>query len=237
MPLKICICRILTLINFESTMSTKSFNIKVSPAVGTVSAKYISPDKPNCIFTLAHGAGAGMDHLFMETLADALAKVGIATLRFNFPFMENKKGRADSPAIAHLTIEAAIQKAGELNPGLPLFASGKSFGGRMSSQYLSDHPDSPVKGIVFYGFPLHPSGKPSTERADHLKALKIPMLFLQGSKDTLATWELIEAVCKSLRKSTLVKLEGADHSFKAGKKDTMSLLVDETKKWVEKILK
>ena len=218
-------------------MSTKSFKIKVSPEVGTVSAKYVSPDKPKCIFTLAHGAGAGMDHAFMETLANALSKVGIATLRFNFPFTENKKGRPDSPAIAHLTIEAAIKKAGELNPGLPLFASGKSFGGRMSSQYLSDHPESPVKGIVFYGFPLHPSGKPSTDGAEHLKALKIPMLFLQGSKDTLATWELIEKVCKSLRKSTLVKLEGADHSFKAGKKDTMSLLVGETKKWVEKILK
>jgi len=222
--------------NFDSPMSTKSFKIKVSPAVGTVSAKYMSPDKPRCIFTLAHGAGAGMDHSFMETLAEALSKVGIATLRFNFPFTENKKGRPDSPAIAHLTIEAAIKKAGELNPGLPLFASGKSFGGRMSSQYLSDHPESPVKGIVFYGFPLHPSGKPSTDRAEHLKALKIPMLFLQGAKDTLATWELIEAVCKSLRKATLVKLEGADHSFKAGKKDVMSLLVDETKKWVEKIL-
>jgi uncharacterized protein len=217
-------------------MSTKSFKIKVSPEQGTVSAKYMSPDKPVCIFTLAHGAGAGMDHSFMETLADALSKEGIATLRFNFRFMENKKGRPDSPAIAHLTIEAAIRKARELNPGLPLFASGKSFGGRMSSQFLAGHPDSSVKGIVFYGFPLHPSGKPSAERAEHLKALKIPMLFLQGSKDTLATWDLIETVCKSLRKATLVKLEGADHSFKAGKKDILSLLVEETKQWVEKIL-
>jgi uncharacterized protein len=218
-------------------MSAQSLKLDVSPAVGKVSAKYIVPDKPKCIFTLAHGAGAGMDHSFMETLADALSKAGIATLRFNFPFAEHKKFRPDSPAIAHLTIEAAIKKAHELNPKLPLFASGKSFGGRMSSQYLAAHPDSPVKGIVFYGFPLHPSGKPSTERAGHLKELKIPMLFLQGSKDTLATWALIETVCKSLRKATLVELEGADHSFKAGKTDTMSLLVSETKKWVEKILK
>ncbi len=218
-------------------MTTKSLKIDVSPTVGRVSAKYIVPDKPKCIFTLAHGAGAGMDHVFMETLANALSEVGIATLRFNFPFTENKKGRPDSPAVAHATIEAAIKKARELNPKLPLFVSGKSFGGRMSSQFLSAHPDSSVKGIVFYGFPLHPSGKPSTERADHLKALKIPMLFLQGSKDTLATWELIEMVGESLRKATLIKLEGADHSFKAGKKDIMSLLVDETKKWVEKILK
>ncbi len=218
-------------------MSTQSLKLEVSPLAGVVSAKYIVPDKPLCIFTLAHGAGAGMDHSFMETLADSLAKVGIATLRFNFPFAEHKKGRPDSPAIAHMTIEAAIKKARELNPKLPLFVSGKSFGGRMSSQWLSVHPDSSVNGIVFFGFPLHPSGKPSTERADHLKALKIPMLFLQGSKDTLATWTLIKKVCESLRKATLVKLEGADHSFKAGKNDVMSLLVNETKKWVEKILK
>jgi len=218
-------------------MKAQSLKIEVSPSVGLVSARYLVPDKPTCIFTLAHGAGAGMDHSFMETLADALSKVGIATVRFNFPFAEHKKGRPDSPAIAHLTIEAAIKKARELNPKLPLFVSGKSFGGRMSSQYLAGHPDSDVKGIVFYGFPLHPSGKPSTERADHLKSLKIPMLFLQGSKDTLADWTLIKTVCEPLRKATLVKLEGADHSFKAGKMDVMSLLVNETKKWVEKILK
>ncbi|SIO50117.1 alpha/beta hydrolase family protein [Chitinophaga niabensis] len=218
-------------------MSTKSLKLNVSPSIGKVSAKYITPDKPKCIFTLAHGAGAGMDHVFMETLADALSKVGIATLRFNFPFAENKKGRPDAPAVAHATIEAAIKKAQELHPKLPLFVSGKSFGGRMSSQYLATHLESAVSGIVFYGFPLHASGKPSIDRADHLKELKIPMLFLQGSKDTLATWELIETVCSSLKKATLVKLEGADHSFKAGKKDVMSLLVAETKIWVDKVLK
>ena len=217
-------------------MRTQSFKIEVSPSAGKVSAKYILPDKPICIFTLAHGAGAGMDHLFMETLADSLAKISIATLRFNFPFMEHKKGRPDSPAVAHATIAAAIEKARLLNPELPLFVSGKSFGGRMSSQWLSELPDNSVKGIIFYGFPLHPSGKPSIDRADHLKDLKIPMLFLQGSKDALATPSLIKKVCKSLRKATLVELEGADHSFKAGKKDILSLLVNETKKWVERIL-
>ena len=218
-------------------MRTQSLKLEVSPSIGAVSAKYTTPDKPACIFILAHGAGAGMDHLFMETLANALAESGIATLRFNFPFAENKKGRPDTPAVAHATIAAAIKKAQELNPKLPLFASGKSFGGRMSSQYLAMHPESVVKGIVFYGFPLHPSGKPGTERAEHLKALKIPMLFLQGSKDTLATWDLIETVCQSLRKATLVRLEGADHSFKAGKKDVMSLLVSETTQWVGEVLK
>jgi predicted alpha/beta-hydrolase family hydrolase len=219
-------------------MSTQSFKLTVSPAIGTVSAIYMAPDKPECILTLAHGAGAGMDHSFMETLADALSKVGIATLRFNFPFAENKKGRPDTPAVAHMTIEAAIKKARELQPKLPLFVSGKSFGGRMSSQYLAAHADSSISGIIFYGFPLHPSGKPSTERADHLNALKIPMLFLQGTKDTLATLELIETVSASLKKkATLIKFEGADHSFKAGKKDVMSLLINETKKWIEKVLK
>jgi uncharacterized protein len=218
-------------------MRTQSLKLEVSPTAGIVSARYTVPDKPICIFTLAHGAGAGMDHSFMETLANALSKTGIGTLRFNFPFAEHKKFRPDSPAVAHSAIEAAIMKARDLNPSLPLFVAGKSFGGRMSSQYLATQPDTSVKGIVLYGFPLHPSGKPSTERADHLKALKIPMLFLQGSKDTLADWALIKTVCGSLRKATLVKLEGADHSFKAGKNDVMSLLVNETKKWVEKILK
>ncbi len=218
-------------------MSSKSIKIKVNPAIGSVSARYIAPANAKCILTLAHGAGAGMEHAFMETLANALAGVGIATLRFNFPFAEHKKGRPDSPAVAHATIEAAIQKAGELSPGLPLFASGKSFGGRMSSQYLSEHPESPAKGIIFYGFPLHAAGKPSIDRAEHLKTIKVPMLFLQGSKDTLATWDLIETVCESLRKATLVKFEGADHSFKAGKTDVMSLLVEATNKWVEKMLK
>ena len=218
-------------------MRTKSLQLKVSSSAGLVSAKYIMPENPLCIFTLAHGAGAGMDHSFMETLAEALAKSGIATLRFNFPFAENKKGRPDSPAIAHLAIAAAIEKARVLNPELPLFVSGKSFGGRMSSQFLAAHPDNSISGIIFYGFPLHPAGKPSTERADHLTALKIPMLFLQGTKDALATSPLIKKVCKSLRKATLIELDGADHSFKAGKKDIMSLLVIETKKWVEKILK
>lgn len=158
-------------------MSTKRIALKVSPEIGKVTAAYNVPKDATCLLTLAHGAGAGMDHSFMETLADSLSKTGIGTLRFNFPFAENKKGRPDSPAVAHQTIEAAIQKARELFPDLPLFASGKSFGGRMSSQYLSTHPDAPVKGIIFYGFPLHQAGKPSIERADHLKGVKLPMLF------------------------------------------------------------
>jgi len=215
-------------------MKTRSLSLKISPSIGTVSAECIVPEKSKCIITLAHGAGAGMNHSFMVTLAQLLSEQSIATMRFNFPFTENKKGRPDLPAVAHKTIEAAIAKAMELFPDLPLFAAGKSFGGRMSSQYLSAHPDASVKGMIFYGFPLHPLGKPSTERAEHLKDVKIPMLFLQGTKDELATWDLIESVCASLPLATLVKIEGANHAFKAGKQNIIQLLTDETKNWIDK---
>jgi uncharacterized protein len=218
-------------------MTTKALTINVSPEKGKVSAEYIMPENCICIMTLAHGAGAGMNHSFMISLANTLAENGIATLRFNFPFMENKKGPADKPAVAHQTIAAAIAKAKELFPALPLFVAGKSFGGRMSSQYLAAHNDTDVKGIIFYGFPLHPAGKPSTDRAEHLQQVKQPMLFLQGTKDELAKLELIEPVCTSLKHATLIKIEGADHSFKAGKKDIMSVLVKETHSWINKKIK
>jgi len=213
-------------------MNTRSLSLPVSAAIGAVSAEYMAGEHPVCIMTLAHGAGAGMDHAFMVTLATDLAAAGIATLRFNFPFTEHKKGRPDSPAVAHQTIAAAITHAHETFPSLPLFAAGKSFGGRMTSQYLSANNRPEVKGIVFYGFPLHPSGKPGTERADHLKAVQADMLFLQGTKDELAVWDLIEPVCASLPKASLVKIEGANHMFKAGKKDVMSMLVNATRDWI-----
>jgi len=216
-------------------MKTKSLTLKVSPAMGEVSAEYVIPDKPTSVITLAHGAGAGMNHPFMVSLANSLSEVGIATLRFNFPFMENKKGRPDTPAVAHQTIEAAISNAHKSYPALPLFVSGKSFGGRMSSQFLSAHPDPNVKGIIFYGFPLHPQGKPSTERAEHLKMIKIPMLFLQGTKDELATWDLVESVAGSLSTATLIKIDGANHAFKAGKQNIMQVLVDNTRDWILKM--
>lgn len=218
-------------------MKTRSLNIQVSPSIGSVSAEYISPQNAGCILTLAHGAGAGMNHPFMVALANSFGETDIATLRFNFPFAENKKGRPDVPAVAQQTIEAAIAKAQQLSKGLPVFAAGKSFGGRMSSQYISTHPEIPVKGIIFYGFPLHPAGKPSTDRAAHLKNVKVPMLFLQGSRDALAQWDLIELVCSSLPQSTLIKIEGADHSFKAGKINTTEILSKATNNWVNKLLK
>ncbi|HEY4109121.1 alpha/beta family hydrolase [Puia sp.] len=213
-------------------MNKRSLTFMVSSPVGMVSAEYYLPERSKCIMTLAHGAGAGMDHPFMVELASALAEASIATLRFNFPFTERKKGRPDTPAVAHETIAAAINHAQASYPGLPLFVSGKSFGGRMSSQYLAEHPRPEVKGIVFYGFPLHPAGKPGIERAEHLRSLKTKMLFLQGTKDELATWELIESVCSSLPKATLVKIDGANHMFKAGKKDVLSLLVSATSDWM-----
>jgi len=214
-------------------MKTKSLSLKISPAIGTVTAECLVPQKSKCIMTLAHGAGAGMHHSFMVTLSQSLSEAGIATLRFNFPFTENKKGRPDTPAVAHQTIEAAILKAQKLFPKLPLFVAGKSFGGRMTSQSLAALPNNNVKGIIFYGFPLHAPGKPSVERAEHLKDVKTPMLFLQGSKDEFATWELIQKVTSSLPLAELVRIEGANHGFKAGKQDIIKILTTITADWIE----
>jgi len=205
-------------------MENRSLMLDVSESAGKVSAEYIVPENANGIVSLAHGAGAGMNHSFMVALAKALADLGIASLRFNFPFIEQKKRRPDLPAVAHKTIEAAVNHIRKSYPDLPLYLAGKSFGGRMSSQYLAAHPDPAVKGIIFFGFPLHPVGKPSIDRAEHLKDVKVPMLFLQGTRDELATLELIEQVCSSLKLATLVKLEGANHAFKAGKQDLIPVL-------------
>jgi uncharacterized protein len=218
-------------------MNTKSLSIEVSSSIGSVSGEYVIPDESTCIMTLAHGAGAGFQQAFMVSLANALAEENIVTLRFNFPFIEQKKKRPDFPAVAHRTIEAAINNASESFPSLRLFVSGKSFGGRMSSQYLSAHPDSKARGIIFYGFPLYVPGKPSTERAEHLKDVKQPMLFLQGTRDDMAEISLMEAVCSSLNHATLIKIEGANHAFKAGKQNLVPVLASETKKWIKDVLK
>ncbi len=214
-------------------MNIRKVFISVSPTSGKVTGEYMIPEKPKAIMTLAHGAGAGMHHTWMVELATALAeKAAIATLRFNFPFMEHKKGRPDQPAVAHETVAAAISTAHAAFPALPLYASGKSFGGRMTSQYLAANPRGEVGGVVFYGFPLHPTGKPGIERAEHLKNVKVKMLFLQGTKDELATWDLIESVCSKLPMAKLVRIEGANHAFKAGKTDVVSILVKETAGWM-----
>jgi predicted alpha/beta-hydrolase family hydrolase len=217
-------------------MKVTPLRLEVSDSIGAVSAELIAPEQLKAIVTLAHGAGAGMNHPFMTALANELAQRNIATLRFNFPFTEQKKKRPDFPAVAHKTIEVAINKAHELLPNVPLFVSGKSFGGRMSSQYLSKSQPDFVKGIIFFGFPLHPPGKPTIDRADHLKEVKVPMLFLQGTKDELATWNLMEQVTNELSLATLYKIDGANHAFKSGKQNLIPVLAQAMDEWIASIL-
>lgn len=212
---------------------TEQISVTISAKIGSVSALALTPADQKAALVLAHGAGAGMDHSFMADLATRLAGQGIGTLRFNFPYMEQRKFRPDTPAVAHETIARLIEKARELYPAMPLLAGGKSFGGRMTSQYLAGTPLPFIKGIVFYGFPLHPDGKPSIDRATHLKDIHIPMLFLQGTRDALAELPLIEGVCAGLPTATLVTLAGADHAFKITKKDKPFDLAAETAHWLE----
>lgn len=206
--------------------------IKVSDKIGSVSAEVVKPSKPKAVLVLAHGAGAGMSHPFMKSLSAELAALGIATLRFNFPFTENKKGRPDVPPVAHATIEAAIAAGAKEFKGIPLFAGGKSFGGRMSSQLMALKNVEGVSGLVFVGFPLHQPGNPSIERAEHLKEVKVPMLFLQGTRDALADFKMIGQVTKKLKLATLVSFENADHSFKAPKQNLIPALAEGTAKWM-----
>ena len=173
---------------------------------------------------LAHGAGAGMNHPFMAAVAQGLAARGVSTLRYEFPYMERGSKRPDTPAIAHARVREAVAEAARRAPGLPLFAGGKSFGGRMTSQAQSAEAMPGVRGLVFFGFPLHAPGKPSDERATHLAQVKVPMLFLQGSRDEFATLDLLQPVVKKLGKlATLELFEDADHSFhvpaRTGRKD------------------
>lgn len=218
-------------------MESINLSIPISQTIGEVSAALLLPDDAKAIVVLAHGAGAGMKHSFMEALATQLSDRAIATLRYNFPFTENKKKRADPPQVAERAVAAALNKTKELCPELPIFAGGKSFGGRMSSQYLSKSSTEFVRGIMFYGFPLHPVGQPSVTRAEHLYNINIPMLFLQGTKDALADLALLKPVCEKLPTSTLFTIQGADHSFKIGKKDVIGELVTKTEEWISDILK
>lgn len=209
--------------------------LKISDKLGSVSAEITEPKKMKAIFTFAHGAGAPMNHPFMTTMSKELDKLGIGTMRFNFPYMENKKGRPDTPVVAHQAIEVAAAHLHKEYPKMPIFLSGKSFGGRMSSQYLAKSSPEFIRGIAFFGFPLHAAGQPSTDRAEHLNDIKVPLLFLQGTRDSLAQWDLIASVTGALPKATLVKFEGADHSFKAGKKNLLPELAQAVAEWVAKI--
>ena len=179
-----------------------------------VSGLVIAPPSTSACLVLAHGAGAGMSHPSMAVIADGLAQRGIATFRFQFPYMEKGSKRPDDPATAHAAVRAAVAHASKIFDGTPLFAGGKSFGGRMTSQAQASAPLAGVDGLAFFGFPLHPAGKPSDDRAKHLSDVKVPMLFLQGTRDTLAELPLLEPVVSRLGpKATLHRVEAADHSF------------------------
>src|SRR5580765_51420 len=189
-----------------------------------VSGLLQTPSEARACYVLAHGAGAGMAHPFMAAIATGLAERGIATLRYQFPYMEHGSKRPDAPPLAHATVRAAVLEASRLVPELALFAGGKSFGGRMTSQAQAASPLPEVRGLVFLGFPLHPPGKPSDERAKHLFDAQIPMLFLQGGRDDFADLQLLEPLCKQLASRATLKLfQDADHSFhvpaRTGKKD------------------
>lgn len=204
-----------------------------------VSGLWLAPAAAKAAYVFAHGAGAGMAHKSMTAIAEGLAERGIATLRYNFLYMERGSKRPDAPALAHQAVRAAVAKAAELAADLPLFAGGKSFGGRMTSQAQALEPLPGVRGLVFFAFPLHPAGKPSDERTKHLDDIGISMLFLQGTSDALAELSLLEPVVKRLgARASLHLAEHADHSFhapaKSGRKDAEVLaeILDAAAAWM-----
>lgn len=200
----------------------RKLKIKVSDEIGIVSSILMLPEDATSLLVLSHGAGANMEHIFMETLAQNLATQKIASLRFNFPYMEKGGGPPDRPKKAHPTILAAVNKASKYAEGIKLLAGGKSFGGRMISQVASTSQLPDVDGIVYFGFPLHAPGKASIDRASHLSQIVKPQLFLQGTRDALADKILIKEVTTKLDKAKLIQLEGADHSFKMLKRTGIS---------------
>ncbi|MGH2625863.1 MAG: alpha/beta hydrolase family protein [Anaerolineales bacterium] len=198
----------------------------------------VAPPQSKALLVLAHGAGAGMRHPFLEKMAQALGERGIATFRYEFLYMEKHQGRPDPPAIATARVRAAVLEAARAVPGVPLLAGGKSFGGRMTSQAQAGEPLPGVRGLVFLGFPLHPPGRPGTSRADHLDAVQIPMLFLQGTRDQFAGLDLLGPVLTRLgARATLHVVEGGDHSFKVLKRtgrtdaDVLNELADTIATW------
>jgi uncharacterized protein len=216
---------------------------------GEVSAILLRRADARCLLVLAHGAGAGMRHSFMEEMAEELAGAGVATLRFNFPYMEQRRKVPDRAPVPTEAVLAAVRAAAEAAPELPLFAGGKSYGGRMTSQAVADTSRAAdtslakVRGVVFFGFPLHPPGQPSTKRAEHLARVKLPMLFLQGTRDKLADLSLLRPICAKLgSRATLHIIETADHSFhvlkSSGKTDAdvMRELARTVGGWTQKII-
>lgn len=191
----------MTELSFEATKSS-----------GRVSALFLRPDDARWLYVFAHGAGTDMRHKSMQAISESLAEVGVATFRYNFPYMEARSGAPNPKPILTATVRSAVMAAAEAAPDLSLLAGGRSMGGRMTSQAASEEPLPRVRGLVFYAFPLHPTGRPGTERADHLAGVPVPMLFLQGTRDTLADLPLLTPVVEKLGASMYV-VEDADHSF------------------------
>ena len=199
----------------------------------------IAPPGALACYVFAHGAGAGMTHTFMAAAAEGLAERGIATLRYNFPYMDAGSKRPDTPKVAHAAVRAAVAEAAAQLPRMPLFAGGKSFGGRMTSQAQAAEPLPGVKGLVFFGFPLHPAGKPSIDRAAHLDQVRVPMLFLQGTRDELAQMDLLVPVVDRLGGLAMLDaIQDADHAFhvpaRTGRKDAQVLaaMLDTAARWM-----
>ncbi|HWH84438.1 MAG TPA: alpha/beta family hydrolase [Burkholderiaceae bacterium] len=222
-------------------VSTQPLRIDID-AASSVSALLCTPPEAWAGYVFAHGAGAGMAHSFMAAFADGLAARGIATLRYQFPYMEQGSKRPDAPKVAHAAVRAAVAEAARRWPGLPLFAGGKSFGGRMTSQAQALQALPGVRGLVFVGFPLHPAGKPSDERAKHLADVDCPMLFLQGTRDELAALDLLQPVVTRLgERATLALFDDADHAFhvraKSGSTDakTMAAMLDAMAAWLRAV--
>ena len=211
-------------------------------SAGSVSALLIRPEPARACFVFAHGAGAGMTHSSMESVAQGLAERGVASLRYQFPYMEKGSKRPDPPPVAHAAVRSAVAEAGRRCAGLRLIAGGRSFGGRMTSQAQAISPLAGVNGLAFLGFPLHAAGKPSDDRAKHLSDIEIPMLFLQGTRDALAELALLEPVVRRLGpKATLHRVEAADHSFhvlaRSGRNDreVMSEILDAFAGWIDRL--
>jgi uncharacterized protein len=220
-----------------------NLDIEVGNTIGKVSGVLLRPPDAWATYVLAHGAGAGMRHRFMEAIAQVLAQRGIATLRYQFPYVEAGMRRPDPPGVLEATVRAAVAKARESTPDLPLIAGGKSLGGRMTSNAMARRPLEGVLGLVFLGFPLHPAKQPGMTRAEHLDRVEAPMLFLQGTRDALADLDLMTSVCARLGpKATLHVVEGADHSFavlkRSGKTDAeaMQELVLGLTEWLRRLL-
>ncbi|HEX6707818.1 MAG TPA: alpha/beta family hydrolase [Albitalea sp.] len=214
--------------------------LSIAVGDGHVSALLQAPADARACYVFAHGAGAGMAHPFMVAVANGLAERGIASLRYQFPYMEQRSKRPDVPKVAHAAVRAAVTQAGQSLPGLPLVAGGKSFGGRMTSQAQAVSAMPGVRGLVFVGFPLHPPKQPSDDRAEHLAQVQVPMLFLQGTRDELADATLMRSVAQRLgERATLRFFEGADHSFhvlaRSGRNDAevMREMLDTLVAWVD----